>query len=706
MATPLAKLRNIGIIAHIDAGKTTVTERMLYASGAKHRAGEVDRGTTTTDDDAEEAERGITIYSACVVFPWNDVQINLIDTPGHVDFTAEVERSLRVLDGAVIVFSAREGVEAQSETVWRQADKYKVARLAFINKLDREGADFEAVYDEIRQRLQARPVAIQIPVGLGPAHVADPFRGIIDLVNMKMLTFPEGKEGRKMVTADIPEDLADLAQMWREDMLSELSNFSDELMELALAEEPVPAALIHKVLRDATVHLQIQPVLCGSALHGIGVQPLLDAVAAYLPNPAEVPPVEGLDPSGKTEHHRKSHKHDDDQPFPKVIRKPDPAEPFCGLVFKVLPYKTGDLSWVRIYSGTLKGNSRVLNATRDKKENVAQLWRIHASKKDEQLEAAQAGDIVGIIGLRDSITGDTLCDTRSPIVLESIEFPETVISMAIEPESTADKKKLSDALAMLRKQDPTFAASENEETGQTLISGMGELHLEVIQHRLERDFNLNVKVHNPRVSYRETIASTAEAVGDCNRLMNGVQHIAEVRLRVEPFASAAGGNVVTNSLDHGLPSDMLTVVLEELENAAHGGGLLGFPLMRVKATLLGGTVHETGSTEIAFRTAANLAFDAALRAAGVVLLEPIMKLEVSTPDAHVGDLIGDLQQRRAIINDQEARSGRTVIHAEAPLAELFGYSSAMRSLSQGRASCSMEPSTYSAAPDEVLKKFL
>ena len=706
MPTPLSKIRNIGIIAHIDAGKTTVTERMLYASGAKHRAGEVDRGTTTTDDDAEEAERGITIYSACVMFPWNDVQINLIDTPGHVDFTAEVERSLRVLDGAVIVFSAREGVEAQSETVWRQADKYKVARIAFINKLDREGADFEAVFSEIRQRLHARPVAIQIPVGLGPAHVADPFRGIIDLVTMKMLTFPEGKEGRKIISAEIPENLMDLAEMWRDDMLSELSNFSDELMELALAEQPVPAALIRKVLRDATVHLQIQPVLCGSALHGVGVQPLLDGVAAYLPNPTEVPPVEGIDPSGKTEHHRKSHAKHEDEPPVKVIRHPDPAEPFCGLVFKVLPYKTGDLSWVRIYSGTLKGNSRVLNATRDKKENVAQLWRIHASKKDEQLESAQAGDIVGVIGLRDSITGDTLCDTRAPIVLESIEFPETVISMAIEPESTADKKKLSDALAMLRKQDPTFAASENEETGQTLISGMGELHLEVIQHRLERDFNLNVKVHNPRVSYRESVASQAEGVGDCNRLINGMQHVAEVRVRVEPFETTVGGNVVTNALDHGLPADMLTVVLEELENAAQGGGLLGFPLMRLKVTLLGGKMHETGSTEIAFRTAANLAFDAALRAAGIVLLEPIMRLEVSTPDDHVGDLIGDLQQRRAIINDQEARGGRTVIHAEAPLAALFGYSSAMRSLSQGRASCSMQPSTYHAAPEEVLKKFL
>ncbi|QEG33736.1 elongation factor G [Bythopirellula goksoeyrii] len=705
MSTALSKIRNIGIIAHIDAGKTTVTERMLFCSGAKHRAGEVDRGTTTTDDDAEEAERGITIYSACVAFPWNDVLVNLIDTPGHVDFTAEVERSLRVLDGAVIVFSAREGVEAQSETVWRQADKYKVARLAFINKLDREGADFESVFSDIRTRLHARPVAIQIPVGLGPAHVANPFRGIIDLVTMKLLTFPEGKEGRKFIEEEIPEELHDMAAMWREDLLSELSNFSDQLMELALAEAPIPVDLLRKVLRDATVHLQIQPVVCGSALHGIGVQPLLDAVAAYLPNPAEVPPVEGIDPSGKSDQHRKSHAKTDEEPV-KVIRKPDPAEPFCGLVFKVLPFKTGDLSWVRVYSGVLKGNSRVLNATRDKKENVAQLWRIHASKKEEQLESTQAGDIVGIIGLRDSVTGDTLCDTRAPIVLESIEFPETVISMAIEPESTADKKKLSDALTMLRKQDPTFAASENEDTGQTLISGMGELHLEVIQHRLQRDFKLNVKVHNPRVSYRETIDHKAEALGECNRLMNGVQHIAGVRLQVEPFDSPTGAPVVTNSLDHGLPHEMLTVVLEELENAAQGGGLLGFPLMRVKATLLGGEVHETASSEIAFRTAANLAFDLALREAGIVLLEPIMRLEVSTPDDHVGDLIGDLQQRRAIIHDQEARSGRTVIHAEAPLAELFGYSSAMRSLSQGRASCSMEPSTYNRAPEDVLAKFL
>jgi elongation factor G len=707
MAIPLERIRNIGIIAHIDAGKTTVTERMLFTSGAKHRAGAVDMGTTTTDDDPEEAERGITIYSACVQFPWKDIVINLIDTPGHVDFTAEVERSLRVLDGGVVVFSAREGVEAQSETVWRQANKYHVPRLAFINKMDREGADFEAVFGEIGNRLGARPVALQIPVGQGPAHTANPFRGIIDLVKMKLLTFPEGKEGSKVVASDIADpDLASEAQLWRERLLEALYNYSNELMELALAEEPIPESLIHKVVREATLHLQIQPVLCGSALHGAGVEPILDAVAAYLPNPTDVPPVEGVDVDQKHRGKGKSAASANAEETKIIRRKPDPAEPFCGLVFKIQPYKTGDLAWVRIYSGVLEPNSRVLNSTRDKKENVAQLWRIHASKKEEQLESARAGDIVGVIGLRDSITGDTLCDTREPILLASIEFPETVISMSIEPESTEDRKKLADTLTMLRKQDPTFRADENPETGQTLISGMGELHLEVVQHKLLRDFRLNVKVHKPRVSYRETVAKGAEVVGESSRMIQGTLHAAKVRIRLEPFEKGATPLTVTNALNHGLPSEMLTVVLEELENAGQGGGLLGFPLMRLKATVLGGEVADTGVSEIAFRTATNHAFDQALRAAGPVLLEPIMKLEISTPDEHVGDLVSDLQQRRAILQSTESRGTATVLHAEAPLANLFGYSSAMRSLSQGRASCSMEPSTYAPAPDDVLQKFL
>lgn len=707
MPTDLTKLRNIGIIAHIDAGKTTVTEQMLFVSGGKHRAGEVDKGTTTTDDDAEEEERGITIYSACVAFPWKDISINLIDTPGHVDFTAEVERSLRVLDGAVVVFSAREGVEAQSETVWRQANKYGVPRIAFINKLDREGANYEAVVEEIENRLGATPLQLQIPVGQGPPHTDDPFRGVIDLVRMKMLSFPGGKEKVSIVEAEIPEEHLDEAKLYREKLLESLYDYSNELMELALSEEPIPEKLIHKVLREATIAQQVQPLVCGSALHGMGVQPLLDAVAAYLPNPLEMPPVEGTDPTSKA-----GKKQAEDAEAPKVVRKPDPSEPFCGLVFKILPYKTGDLFWVRIYSGSLKPNSRVLNSGKGIKENVAQLWRIHATKKDEQLTDAEAGDICALIGLRDSVTGDTLCDTRDPILLESIEFPDTVISMAIEPESTADKKKLTEVLDMLRKQDPTFRAIENEETGQTIISGMGELHLEVIQHRLQRDFKLNVKVHRPRVSYRETVDHAVDVMGECHRLINGVQHSAGVKLKVEPFvatgplAAHAPPVMVTVDPTHGLPNEFLNVVMEELETAASGGGTLGYPLMRLKVTVLGGDVHETDSTDIAFRTAASHAFDQGLREAGVVLLEPIMKLEISTPDEHVGDLVGDLQQRRAIIHQTETRGNDTVLHAEAPLANLFGYSSAMRSLSQGRAGCSMTPSDYGPAPDEVVQKFL
>ncbi|MEQ8849058.1 elongation factor G [Botrimarina sp.] len=726
MAADLTKLRNLGVIAHIDAGKTTVTERMLYVSSAKHRVGEVDKGTTTTDDDPEEAERGITIYSASVRFPWKDVAINLIDTPGHVDFTAEVERSLRVLDGAVVVFSAREGVEAQSETVWRQANRYHVPRIAFINKLDREGANWEEVLSEIEQRLGARPIALQIPAGEGPPHVANPFRGVIDLVKQKLLTFPGGRDGREVKEQPIPEELAVDAQLYRERMLEQLYDYSDELMELALGGEPIPEALIHRVVRSATVHLQIQPVLCGSALHGMGVEPLLDAVAAYLPHPLEMPPVTGLDPSGKaakgkSKRRAAAQNAADDSgeakaDAKKLTRKPDASEPFCGLVFKILPYKTGDLYWVRIYSGELKPNSRVLNPGKDTKENVAQIWRIHASKKDEQLDHAEAGDIVAVLGLRDSVTGDTLCDPRAPILLESIDFPETVISMAIEAENSEEKKKLSGVLDMLRKQDPTFSASENEETGQTLISGMGELHLEVIQHRLARDFGLKFKVHQPRVSYRESVAKPVEVTGECHRNINGVQHTAAVRLRVEPFtptgplAHVAPPVVVSAdpaaATTGGLTGDWVNLVVEELETAAEGGGTLGFPLMRLKVTVLGGEVHETDSTEIAFRTAASLAFDKGLREAGVVLLEPIMALEITTPEDHMGDLVGDLQQRRAIIERTEQRGGDTVLFAQAPLASLFGYSSAMRSLSQGRASCSMTPSNYAAAPEEVVKTFL
>ena len=682
-------LRNIGVIAHIDAGKTTVTERMLYYSGFTHRLGQVDKGTTVTDYDPEEQERGITIQSACVTFPWHDVTVNLIDTPGHVDFTAEVERSLRVLDGGVVVFSAREGVEAQSETVWRQADKYHVPRIAFINKMDREGADFFGTLDEIRNRLGCKPAPVNLPVGAGPPHVREAFRGLIDLIAMKMLTFPAGREGAEICTADVPPELLDEALLWRGQLLDQLSLVSDELTELLLAEETPPEALIRKTLRAATIENMIVPVLCGSALDGIGVQPVLDAVAAYLPSPADVPPVEGADPKKKDA---------------KLSRKPDASEPFSGLVFKIQADRHGDLHYVRVYSGRLKANSRVLNPGKDKKENVPQLWRIQADHR-EQVEAVEAGDIIGVIGLRHSVTGDTLCDAKEPILLESIAFPDTVISMAIEPESTIERKKLADVLEVLKRQDPTFHARENEETGQTLISGMGELHLEVIKHRLLRDYRLNVRVHKPRVSYRETIARAVETTGVCHRNLGGQMLQARLTLRMEPFPKSPRPLVTLAPGENPLSEPFLAAAMEVLREHAEGGGTLGFPMMHLKMTVLGGQTHETESSELAFRFAAADAFNTALREAGIVLLEPIMRLEVTTPEENLGDIVSDLQQRRAIITGTHVRGRTTVIDAQAPLANLFGYANAMRGLSQGRATCTMEPAAYGPAPPEVLESF-
>jgi len=691
MSRKIETLRNIGIIAHIDAGKTTVTERMLYLSGAKHRVGEVDKGTTETDSDPEEQERGITIYAACVTFPWKDITVNLLDTPGHVDFTAEVERCLRVLDGAVVVFSAREGVEAQSETVWRQADRYKVPRIAFINKLDREGADFESVFEEMGTRLNAHPIAIQIPVGQGPPHVDKPFRGVIDLIEMKFLTFPSEGESRDYTISEIPAELQDDALTWREIMLEKLYNYSNELMELALAEQPIPPDLIRKALRETTVHMQLQPVLCGSALHGIGVQPVLDAVQYYLPSPLDVPPVEGESVGEKQK---------------KTLRRgPSPAEPFSGLVFKVLPAKTGDIHWIRVYSGTLKSNSRVLNPGKDLKENVAQLWHIHATKKEEQTDSVEAGDIVGIIGMRQSITGDTLCDTREPILLETIKFPETVISMAIEPESSTERKKLQDTLDMLKRQDPTLSV-QSSETGQTLISGMGELHLEIIKNRLLRDFNLNVRFHKPQVSYRESIDHAVEVTGQCQRMIAGQQLFAKLRIRMEPAPQSKIPVMLISAVPpDGLPPEYLTAALEELKHSGEGGGrIAGYPLMKLKITVLSGETNEQ-TDERAMKMAAADAFEKGLEQGGKVLLEPIMKLDIVTPDDYLGDFVGDLQQRRATIAKTENRGKMTAIEAHAPLKELFGYSSAMRSLSQGRAGASIEPLKYEPAPPEVLKAF-
>jgi elongation factor G len=694
MSSNIQQTRNIGIIAHIDAGKTTVTEKMLFMSGTKHRAGRVDSGTTETDDDAEEQDRGITIYSACMKFKWNEYSVNLLDTPGHVDFTAEVERCLRVLDGAVVVFSAREGVEAQSETVWRQADKYDVPRVVFINKMDREGADFDAVLAEIERRLGANPVVLQIPVGQGPAHVADPFAAVIDLITMKMLVFDQESQGKIVRVEDVPAEKLKDATTWREMLLEKLYEFSNQMMELALQEEPIPDSLIKSVIRDATLSRQIQPVLCGSALHNVGVQPVLDAVGDFLPSPLDRPPVEGSVPGKKDT---------------TEIRKPSPDEPFCGLVFKILPAKTGDLYWIRVYSGVLKSNSRVLCPARDKKENVSQLWQIHATKKerDGQVDEVLCGDIVAAIGPRHGVTGDTLCDPKHPINLESIEFPESVISMAIEPETATERKKLSETLEMLKRQDPTFQARENDETGQTLISGMGELHLEVIKHRLLRDFNLKVKVHKPRVNYRETIQHAVEVTGECHRQVAGQQLFAKLRLSMEPFEGGQQQVTVLNKCPFGdLPQPYLDAAMDELKSRGEGGGPIGsFPLAKMRVAILGGEAADEGSSELAFTIAASDAFEKGLKESKPILLEPIMDLEVVTPEEYMGDFIGDLQQRRATIARTETRSERAVIQAHAPLAELFGYSNALRSLSQGRASHSMEPFGYLPAPPEVTDSF-
>ena len=695
MARKLQNVRNIGIIAHIDAGKTTVTEKMLFLSGAKHRSGKVDSGTTTTDDDEEEQNRGITIYSACVTFDWKDVHINLLDTPGHVDFTAEVERSLRVLDGAVVVFSAREGVEAQSETVWRQADRYGVPRMAFINKLDREGADFERVFEEIKARLGANPVAIQMPVGQGPSHVNNPFRGVVDLIKMRYVTYAD--EGREQKEAPIPEEVLDEAEFAREQMLETLYNYSDEMAELAFEEKPIPNDLIRQVIREATLARDIQPLVCGSALHGMGVQGVLDGVKHFLPSPLDRPPVVGTAPTK-----------DPTKPGKAVSRKPDPKEPFCGLVFKILPAKTGDLYWVRVYSGTLKGNSRVYCSSKDKKENAAQLWQIHATKKDRdgQIDEVGCGEIVGVIGPRFAVTGDTLCDQKAPILLEQIEFPETVIEMAIEPESSGERTKLADVLELLKRQDPTFKAKENEDTGQTLIAGMGELHLEVIKNRLLRDFNLDVKVHKPRVSYRETIGQAVEVMGECHRLVNGQQLFAKIKIRMEPDEKIDSGVAVRSRLPvDSMPMEMVQSVKDEIKARGESGGPIGsFPLSKIRVTLLDAEATEE-STPMAFSIAAGEAFEAALCQAGPQLLEPVMKLTVTTPEEYYGEFVGDLAQRRAQIVSTDTHLATTTIVANAPLAELFGYSSAMRSLSQGRAGSSMEPLEYSPAPQNIADSF-
>ena len=697
----LQSIRNIGIIAHIDAGKTTTTERILYYTGEIHRMGDVDKGSTTTDYLEEERERGITIVAAAITCRWKDandslITINIIDTPGHVDFTAEVERSLRVLDGAVVIFSAVEGVEAQSETVWRQAAKYHVPRLCFINKMDRIGAEYERVFEEIGTRLDSLPIPLQIPIGAGPEGTMGEFKGLIDLITMKALYYRTEDLGSTITEAEIPDELRPDAELWRERMLNTLADFDETFGEHfmthldggALAETDIYAAV-----RRAALTGRAQPVLCGSSFKFVGVQRLLDAVSAYLPSPLDKPPVVGLHPKKGTE----------------ITRKPSPDEPFCGLVFKITYDAHGDLSFVRIYSGHLKAGSRVYNPGRDKKENCSRLYHIRADER-EKVDEAFAGDIVGVVGLKDSVTGDTLCDASHPILLERIEFPETVISMSIEPVSSSDKGKLADTLAALTKEDPTFTYKVNEETGQTLISGMGELHLEILKNRMVRDYKLKVHVGRPRVSYRETIKNPVKRIqGTCIRQTGGTGLYAKITIDLERETQPKGGPtmVFVNKLKGGvIPTEFLSGIEAGLREEAKSGGRTGFPLVDLKVTLVDGDYHDVDSNDLAYRFAASDALRKAAHEAGAVLLEPIMKIEIVTPEDYLGNITGDLASRRALIDKTFNRGKLMVVEARAPLEKMFGYSTAVRSLSQGRASYSMEPLEYSAAPDSLLESLI
>jgi elongation factor G len=689
----LERCRNIGIIAHIDAGKTTTTDHVLYYAGAKHKLGSVDAGTTETDYDPEEQERGITIYSACIPFSWRDCTVNLIDTPGHVDFTAEVERSLRVLDGCVVVFDAQKGVEAQSETVWRQADKYGVPRLVFVNKMDVVGANFANVLEEIGERLEGRPVALTVPIGSGsPKDSPTPFIGIVDLIDMKALYFDEKDEGKTVRVADIPADMQAEAQSWRDKLFDAITGLGDSalaltVMEQLLGGEKPDRAAVHKLIRQLTLARALQPVLCGSGREHIGIQPLMDAVTYYLPSPLDRPPVTGTNP-------KKADKEEK--------RKPDPQEPFCGLVFKVVSDKHGDIFFVRIYSGTLKSQSRAYNPGKDVKELISKIYHVHADPKRgrEEVPSAPAGDIVALVGLRDSVTGDTLCETQQPILLEPIKFAEAVVSQSVEPQTSADKDKLTETLTALKREDPTFDWKLSAETGQTLMSGMGVLHLEIKKHRMERDFGLKVRVGKPYVSYRETLAQARKVKGTISRLETSLDVFFEP-LRSDKVAPPE----VRESGDFPeVPQPLREAAIQGIKGAFQSGEM-GFSVINARATIQGYHVHPELSTDVALQAAGADAVNKALKN-NVELLEPVMCLEVTVPEEYLGPVTADLNARRAKIDELHARGKLRVIEATVPLEKMFDYSEKVRSLTQGRASWTMEPSTYTPAPDDVRRRLL
>lgn len=684
--TDLKQTRNIGIAAHIDAGKTTLTERILFYAGRIHKMGETHEGGSQMDWMEQEKARGITITSAVTQCHWKDTRINIIDTPGHVDFTMEVERSMRVLDAAVAVFDASQGVEPQSETVWRQADRYRVPRLAFANKMDKTGADFQLVLDSLADRLAAKGVPIQWPMG-----AEDDFRGVIDLVEMEAYTYMDDL-GQDIQVTEVPEEYRELAQEKRAMMIEMLADTNDELAMLYLEGEDIPNEVIINAIRQGTITLEHFPVLCGSALKNKGVQRLLDAVTLYLPSPLDIPPIKGIVPDSGEE-----------QP-----RNADFEEPTAALAFKIMtdPY-VGRLTFVRVYSGRLMSGSYVFNASKGKKERIGRLLKMHANSREE-VESISAGDLGAVIGLKDTTTGDTLCDPDYPIELESIEIPEPVITVAIEPASKADQDKLGNGLNKLAEEDPTFRIETDSETGQTKISGMGELHLEIIVDRLKREFNVNANVGAPQVAYRETITRHTDVEGKFVRQTGGRGQYGHVKIKAEPLERGQGFVFENGVVGGTVPRDYIPAVQKGVEEAMQNGPLLGFPIVDMKVTLYDGSYHEVDSSEMAFKIAASMAIREVMTKGGAAVLEPIMRVEVVTPETNMGDVIGNLNSRRGQIQGMEPRGNAQIVNAHVPLAEMFGYATDLRSLTQGRATFTMFLDHYAPVPrsiqDELVKK--
>ena len=685
--TPIEKVRNIGIAAHIDAGKTTTTERILYYTGISHKIGEVHEGAATMDWMEQEKERGITITSAATTCFWRDHQINIIDTPGHVDFTIEVERSMRVLDGAVAVFCAVGGVQPQSETVWRQANKYHVPRIVFVNKMDRIGADFFEVERQIRDRLKANPVPIQIPIG-----AEDNFRGVVDLVEMRGIVWDDETMGAKYEVIDIPEELREKAEEYREKLIEAVAETDEELLEKYLGGEELTVEEIKKGIKKGTLDMSITPMLCGSAFKNKGVQTLLDAVVDYLPAPTEVDWIKGIDPKTGEE----------------VSVESTDNGPFAALAFKIMtdPF-VGQLSFIRVYRGQITSGSYVLNSTKGKKERVGRLLKMHANKREE-IKELPAGEIGAVVGLKYTLTGDTLCDENHPVILEKMEFPEPVISVAVEPKTKADQEKMATALAKLAEEDPSFRVHTDEETGQTIISGMGELHLEIIVDRMKREFKVDAEVGQPQVAYRETIKTPVEQEYKYAKQTGGRGQYGHVFIKLEPQEPGKGYEFVNNITGGVIPKEYIPAVDKGIQEAMQNGVVAGYPVVDVKATLYDGSYHEVDSSEMAFKIAGSMAFKEAAKKANPVLLEPIMKVEVEVPEEYMGDVIGDINRRRGQVQSMEDRGGNKIINAMVPLAEMFGYSTDLRSFTQGRGTYSMEFDHYEEVPknvaDEIIKK--